>query len=100
MLYDDDKKKKKGGSGTVVTESQASANRSNHKAKRKTILSAIGNTDAFQKHLDRKGERIYERKYDNEDYKGYNVDVDKRNKKLMDRGIDSRYKYKGKTRNF
>lgn len=89
-MYDDDKKKKKDKSsdssvkGNELTVGSVK--------KKRGLISAIGNTDAFQKHLEKKGERILEKKHDG-NVESYNVDVSKRNNKLAQKGITSSYRY-------
>lgn len=97
MLYDDDKKKKKDKEGEKVTKNEADSKGIvvGGTRKRKTIVAALGNTDAFQNHLDRKGERIWERKYkDERDYQGFNKDMANRNNKLAEKGISKRFGYR------
>jgi hypothetical protein len=93
MMFDDEKKKKK--DKVTKHEANASGVTVGSTRKRKSLVAAIGNTEAFQNHVDRKDERIWKRKYKEErDYAGYNKEMAERNNRLADKGIKARHGYR------
>jgi hypothetical protein len=94
MMYDDDEKKKKKDKVTKH-EANASGITFGSTRKRKSLVAAIGNTDAFQSHINRKDKRIWKRKYkDERDYSGYNKEMAERNNRLAEKGINARHGYR------
>ena len=99
MLMDDDKKKKKkkekvSAPTTTETATENSVSVASAK-KRRTLVAAIGNTEMYRKHLQRKGDRIFDKKYSaTDDYKGYNKEAAEKNSDLREKGIVNSYPYK------
>ena len=88
LMNEDDEKKKKRAERKASKVTYENGVNYNATKKRKTLIAAIGNTDAFQKHLDRKDERIWNREYkDDKNYRGYNDDMKTRNENLVQNGI-------------
>lgn len=97
-MFDDDEKKKKKKDKISKNESGKKIvynNVETNTRKRKSLLAAIGNTDAFQKHIDRKDERIWDRRYaEKREYESYNKEMNDRNKRLAEKGINARHSMK------